>query len=230
MFFLIPFLSPVCWAQKSNLKSESLFNSPIEKVSASPVLKHIAAALASDQAIRSHFKQSKHIKSLSKPLISEGILTFFPKAGLIWHQQKPYAITYAISPKHLTVIDSSQPEDERVKISKASKNPMFSSVAKLFMGLGQNNIERLNKKFKIYAQKEETTWKLGLIPRKKMIKKALHSIEINGARFVERIELSHPGGDQTQLLLFDSKKMASQALTKELLLLSGEKDKIKTMY
>src|SRR5690606_6639285 len=91
-FLIISYLmlGNFCWqlllAEENNVE---LFNSPVTSPDSMEQFKKIAEKLKEHKIIRAVFKQTKVIKALKRPLLSEGLFLIATEKGLYFETTKP---------------------------------------------------------------------------------------------------------------------------------------------
>lgn len=148
------------------------------------------------ETVRGQFMQSRQLKVLKKPLISQGQFIFDQTQGLIWQQITPFESRLILKNKQLIQIDS----QGRVQVSKADTSINAAAMADLLPNLVRamlgGDISGLSKNFELHflnterlsperpsAQKlslENGQWQLGLTPKDPLMKKAIANMVLEG--------------------------------------------------
>lgn len=133
------------------------------------------------ETVRGHFVQSRQLKVLKKPLISQGQFIFDKEQGLIWQQIKPFESLLILKDKQLIQRDS----QGRVQVSKADASASAAAMGDLLPSLVRamlgGDISGLSENFELHfliTDKLNTEklspdgqWQLGLTPIDPLMKK-----------------------------------------------------------
>ncbi len=182
-FFLILFFSFFCHAE-----NRTTVNIP----ESSPELNSILNNLHKSSILRSQFKQFRHLKILSKPIISEGKLNYFSGKGIIWEIEKPINSKIIISQNKITEINHNQ---------TVSSRPNNGGIYTLLDALFNGNSKVLSQNFTISYQGSAKNWHLELTPKSAPMNKIFNTIEIQGKKHINRITLNDVNSDSTIITL-----------------------------
>ncbi|MBU1391670.1 MAG: outer membrane lipoprotein carrier protein LolA [Gammaproteobacteria bacterium] len=161
------------------------------------------------ETVRGNFVQSRQLKVLKKPLISQGQFIFDKEQGLIWQQIKPFESLLILKDKQLIQRDS----QGRVQVSKADASASAAAMGDLLpslvramlggdiSGLSENfelhflNSDKLNTA-KLSPEKLSTEnlspdgqWQLGLTPKDPLMKKAIANMVLEGSDTLQSLVL-----------------------------------------
>ncbi|MDT3273688.1 outer membrane lipoprotein carrier protein LolA [Shewanella sp. SP2S2-4] len=161
------------------------------------------------ETVRGHFVQSRQLKVLKKPLISQGQFIFDQTQGLIWQQIKPFESLLILKDKQLIQRDS----QGRVQVSKADASASAAAMGDLLpslvramlggdiSGLSENfelhflNSDKLNTE-KLSPEKlspenlsPNSQWQLGLTPKDPLMKKAITNMVLEGGDTLQSLVL-----------------------------------------
>ncbi len=184
LFFIsILFLSFFCYAESSNTVNLSEPDSELNT---------ILKKLQKNSVLRSQFKQSRHLKILSRPIISEGQLNYFSGTGIIWDIRKPIQSKIIISQNKITEIDANH---------KITRRPNPGGIYTLLDALFNGNSQILKQNFDIKHDLSTENWRLELTPKSSPLNKAFKTIEIQGQQQIKRITLNDINSDSTVITL-----------------------------
>lgn len=151
------------------------------------------------ETVRGQFVQSRQLKVLKKPLISQGQFIFDQTQGLIWQQIKPFESLLILKDKQLIQRDS----QGRVQISKADTSASAAVMGDLLPSLVRamlgGDISGLSENFelhflgterlKIESLSPDGQWKLGLTPKDPLMKKAIANMVLEGSDVLQSLVL-----------------------------------------
>ncbi|WP_338726027.1 outer membrane lipoprotein carrier protein LolA [Shewanella baltica] len=151
------------------------------------------------ETVRGHFLQSRQLKVLKKPLISQGQFIFDKEQGLIWQQIKPFESLLILKDKQLIQRDS----QGRVQISKADTSASAAAMGDLLPSLVRamlgGDISGLSENFELHfliTDKLNTEklspdgqWQLGLTPKDPLMKKAIANMVLEGSDVLQSLVL-----------------------------------------
>lgn len=151
------------------------------------------------ETVRGQFVQSRQLKVLKKPLISQGQFIFDKEQGLIWQQIKPFESLLILKDKQLIQRDS----QGRVQVSKADANASAAAMGDLLPSLVRamlgGDISGLSENFELHfliADRLKTEslstdgqWQLGLTPKDPLMKKAIANMVLEGSDVLQSLVL-----------------------------------------
>ncbi|MCS6231011.1 outer membrane lipoprotein carrier protein LolA [Shewanella baltica] len=146
------------------------------------------------ETVRGHFVQSRQLKVLKKPLISQGQFIFDQTQGLIWQQIKPFESLLILKDKQLIQRDS----QGRVQISKADASASAAVMGDLLPSLVRamlgGNISGLSENFELHFLNTDRLspdgqWQLGLTPKDPLMKKAIANMVLEGSDVLQSLVL-----------------------------------------
>ena len=164
---------------------------------ASPLLWAFSAAelaqtLQKPANVQGAFTQQRYLKSLTKPMTTNGQFVLIPKRGLLWHMQKPFENRLRVRADGIMQWNGKswvQPNQSKM----SGQNRQIS----LFLDLLGGNTQGLEKQFDLQLSGSPQKWTLRLNPKTALMKQIFNHIEISGDSVVRRIELSEKQGDRT---------------------------------
>lgn len=152
------------------------------------------------------FVQQKNVSYISKPLITTGRLEFALGSGLIWEVDKPLWVKTLIT--EAGVFKSTKYQNKQ-KV----KDVQIKLIAEIMTELLTANLDKIESHFKITSAEENQTgtWKIDLVPKKMMMKKALKQITLKGdltetkndVENINEIVITDKSGNLTQIKLTD---------------------------
>lgn len=151
------------------------------------------------KTVRGQFVQSRQLKVLKKPLISQGQFIFDQTQGLIWQQIKPFESLLILKDKQLIQRDS----QGRVQVSKADASASAAAMGDLLPSLVRamlgGDISGLSENFelhflitdrlKIEGLSTDGQWQLGLTPKDPLMKKAIANMVLEGSDVLQSLVL-----------------------------------------
>ncbi|MGL5026406.1 MAG: outer membrane lipoprotein carrier protein LolA [Shewanella oncorhynchi] len=156
------------------------------------------------ETVRGQFVQSRQLKVLKKPLISQGQFIFDKEQGLIWQQIKPFESLLILKDKQLIQRDS----QGRVQVSKADASASAAAMGDLLPSLVRamlgGDISGLSENFELHfliTDKLNTEklspeklspdgqWQLGLTPKDPLMKKAIANMVLEGSDVLQSLVL-----------------------------------------
>lgn len=184
---------------------QQLFNQPADKAQ----LVALSQKLNLGETVRGHFVQSRQLKVLKKPLISQGLFIFDKEQGLIWQQIKPFESLLILKDKQLIQRDS----QGRVQVSKADASASAAAMGDLLPSLVRamlgGDISGLSENFELHflsTDKLNTEklspeslspkslgtdgqWQLSLTPKDPLMKKAIANMVLEGGDTLQSLVL-----------------------------------------
>jgi hypothetical protein len=146
------------------------------------------------ETVRGQFVQSRQLKVLKKPLISQGQFIFDQTQGLIWQQIKPFESLLILKDKQLIQRDS----QGRVQVSKADASASAAAMGDLLPSLVRamlgGDISGLSENFELHFLITESLntdgqWQLGLTPKDPLMKKAIANMVLEGGDTLQSLVL-----------------------------------------
>ena len=164
---------------------------------ASPLLWAFSAAelaqtLQKPANVQGAFTQQRYLKSLAKPMTTNGQFVLIPKRGLLWHMQKPFENRLRVRADGIM-----QWNGKSWVAANPSKMNGQSQQIRLFLDLLGGNTKGLEKQFDLQLSGSQQKWTLRLNPKTALMKQIFNHIEISGDSVVRRIELNEKQGDRT---------------------------------
>ena len=152
----------------------------------------LAQTLQKPANVQGAFTQQRYLKSLSKPMTTNGQFVLIPKRGLLWHMQKPFENRLRVRADGIM-----QWNGKSWVAANQSKINGQSQQIRLFLDLLGGNTQGLEKQFDLQLSGSQQKWTLRLNPKTALMKQIFNHIEISGDSVVRRIELNEKQGDRT---------------------------------
>lgn len=152
----------------------------------------LAQTLQKPANVQGAFTQQRYLKSLSKPMTTNGQFVLIPKRGLLWHMQKPFENRLRVRADGIM-----QWNGKSWVAANQSKMNGQSQQIRLFLDLLGGNTQGLEKQFDLQLSGSQQKWTLRLNPKTALMKQIFNHIEISGDNVVRRIELNEKQGDRT---------------------------------
>lgn len=148
--------------------------------------------LAEPAVVKGPFIQEKHLRALPQPLLSKGQFVLARDLGLLWLLQTPIKQDYRLDAQGIARRDAGGWQRLPGKSAGAEQNRLFFAVL-------QGDSSGLQRDFELNLQGDARHWQLRLTPRSLLLKQVFQHIDIDGGRFVERIQMLETQGDRTVL-------------------------------
>ncbi|MEJ6521490.1 outer membrane lipoprotein carrier protein LolA [Shewanella bicestrii] len=181
----------------SNLTSSSQYQTLFAQGADNAALLALSQKLNLGETVRGHFVQSRQLKVLKKPLVSQGQFVFDKAQGLIWQQLSPFESLLILKDKQLIQKDS----QGRVQISQADASASAAAMGDLLPSLVNamlgGDISGLSANFELHFLAQEplaqdkspqessssssANWQLGLTPKDPLMKKAIAHMVLEGS-------------------------------------------------
>ncbi|ROL77287.1 outer membrane lipoprotein carrier protein LolA [Pseudomonas vranovensis] len=155
-------------------------------------LDDLSKQLGEPAVIKGPFIQEKHLRALPQPLVSKGQFVLARDHGLLWLLQTPLKQDYRLNAQGIARRDPSGWQMLPGKSAGAEQNRLFFAVL-------QGDSSGLQRDFELSLQGDARHWQLRLTPRSLLLKQVFRQIDIEGGRYVERIQLLETQGDSTVL-------------------------------
>ncbi len=152
----------------------------------------LIALLQKSQNIQGGFTQQRFLKSLSKPIVSQGKFVLLANKGLLWQMQQPFAVDLRVKKDGIMQWNGSQ----WVANNKLGQSEQIN----LFLGLLSGDISALSAQFDLQLSGSSQQWRLTLTPSSLLMKQIFNHIIIKGDGLVREIELDEKQGDRTLIL------------------------------
>ncbi|KEA53868.1 membrane protein [Mangrovibacter sp. MFB070] len=181
---------------------------------------HFACAITLDElqqrftqtpVIRAHFQQTRTIKDMPQPLLSQGDMLIARDQGLLWDQKSPFSMLLMLNNTRMVQIINGQPP----QVVTAENNPQMFQFNHLLRALFQADRSVLEQNFRLdFQDKGQGRWSLRLQPITTPLDKIFTSIDLAGQTWLDSIQLYDKQGDQTRIVLSDH-RLTPATLTDE---------------
>lgn len=148
-------------------------------------LTDIAALKTKAPITQGSFQQTKQLKVLRKPLLSNGEFTYDQSKGVIWKTLKPM--------KSLLLVNGSK------LLTGQAQQAVPAAFGKVFTALLGNNIEQLQEGFEASALGPAARWRVQLIPKDAFLKKIISKMTLLGDTELRSLEIIEASGNSTQI-------------------------------
>ncbi len=182
--------------EDKTLNTHFVFNHPLSKNQSKLDFQSISDQLQKQDVFRSDFKQSKSIKALMRPLVSQGKIVFSKDMGVFWKINSPLKSELVLKPEAILYKVGGSTKFETIT---AKERPMISKFSKLFLSIIGSNAKALEKHFKLFFSGNREQWTLGLIPRKMVMKRIIECAVIEGTITIEKITFTDKNTDTTEI-------------------------------
>lgn len=137
------------------------------------------------------FRQLRHVPSLSKPLLSAGVMAA-SDSSLVWQVCNPFDIRTVIDADGVTQSVEGEPA---TAVGPDMLQDMIRqiSIADIFRG----RFDQLENVFDIDPARplaSDGNWKVALTPRAEAVSSIVSRIDVEGCRTVDRIRISYRSG------------------------------------
>ncbi|OOF54929.1 LolA family protein [Rodentibacter genomosp. 2] len=151
----------------------------------------LISQLQKPQSVQGDFVQERHLKALSRPIITEGEFTLVANKGLLWQMEKPFPIQLRVTEKGIMQWNGKQWINNG-KLGQAEQ-------IRLFLGLLSGDVNGLKTQFKLALSGTTKQWKATLTPDSLLMKQIFNQIIIQGDEVVKMIQLDETQGDRTDI-------------------------------
>lgn len=150
-------------------------------------LKTAMSALSRSERISGSFRQTRTVVKINRSFQSTGTFEISRTEGITWNIEKPFASKMRLTDSSVVQIDS----DGNQTIVSSKDNAVFDEISRTMRAVFHGDLSVLQKRFDIYfvQNKKRKSWQVGLIPREKMIRNAIRSIELQGSQDLEKVHL-----------------------------------------
>ncbi|PQZ62337.1 hypothetical protein CQ050_21715 [Achromobacter sp. MYb9] len=161
-------------------------------------LNDLQAQLRATPVVRGHFVQQKFLRSLPQPLTSRGDFTLAAGKGLLWLLRTPIAQDLRINANGISRRDESGAWQALPQQTGSGREN------RLFLSVLAGDTSGLQENFDLALTGQADAWQLLLTPRSALLRQIFDTIQINGGKLVDRIELRETQGDRSVLQMTDA--------------------------
>lgn len=151
----------------------------------------LTAQLQQPQTVQGQFVQQRFMKSLTKPMQTQGQFALKKQTGLFWHIQKPLDLQLRVRPQGIAQWDN------KAQTWRNSSQSGQTTQVKLFMAVLGGDMRELEKQFNISVSGHAQKWTMQLSPKTAVMKQVFQNITIQGGQLVQQVELREKQGDRT---------------------------------
>jgi len=173
-------------------------------------LTDIEQKLTTHKLLRGQFIQTKTMQMFNQPLLSTGHFLLDQQQGLIWAQVRPFPVSLVLVKGKL----SQQFAGQLAEVILAKDNPMVFYFSHLFLSLFKGDVAALTEQFTIIVSEKKHNWQLLLTPKSAPLNKIFANITIQGAEFIEQLQLTELNGD-ISLIEFKKQQTSPAQLSDE---------------
>lgn len=139
-----------------------------------------------------NFEQTQKIKLLSTPLVSNGHFALSKNKGLEWYQEKPFHSRLIVTATQI----EQQLEHSPPTIITKEQQPIVFSFSNLFLSVFNGDTKNITSYFNIYFAGNIDQWTISLEPSATPLNKAITSIEMSGAKYINSITINQAQNNQ----------------------------------
>ena len=158
---------------------------PVTQSYATELLADITSRLLKAPISQGNFQQEKHLKILSRPLMSSGLFTYDQSKGVIWKTLAPVP--------SLLLVNESQ------LISGQGEQNVPVAFGKVFKAMLGGDLNELTEGFLITGENIKSTWHLQLTPKDEFLQKIINTITLSGDIELRTLELQEVTGNYTRI-------------------------------
>lgn len=141
------------------------------------------------------FREERHLRQLTVPLVSEGTLSYVPPARLEKHVLRPEEERLVIDGDNLTVERKS---DGRILRARVSDHPALSGFIVALRALFAGDGATLERAYAVQLSGDEGNWLLILTPKDAVVREKVQVVRIRGiGNRAADIEVLEASGDRT---------------------------------
>ncbi len=167
-------------------------------------LNDLQSQLQKPQNIQGDFNQQRYLKSMNKPIASQGQFVLVPKSGLLWQMKKPFVDTMRVRKSGIEQLNAQGQWMASKQSASAQKNQV-----KLFLDLLAGQTSGLESQFNLRLTGAANKWQMQLQPKTALMKQIFTKIDIQGDSVVKKITLYETQGDRTEITFSNMKVNAS---------------------
>jgi outer membrane lipoprotein-sorting protein len=163
-------------------------------------LNDLQSQLQKPQNIQGDFNQQRYLKSMNKPIASQGHFVLVPKSGLLWQMKKPFVDTMRVRKSGIEQLNAQGQWMASKQSASAQKNQV-----KLFLDLLAGQTSGLEGQFNLRLTGAAHKWQMQLQPKTALMKQIFTKIDIQGDSVVKKITLYETQGDRTEITFSNMK-------------------------
>jgi hypothetical protein len=177
-------------------KYDEVFQHKIDEQSVTQ-LTIISDNLKTKSILKAQFTQKKHIKVLSRPLISKGTMIFAQKHGLYWQLEFPFHSKTV----YLKSGIFQWKQGKRVTGNKGNKHSTIKGITGSFITLFSGKLSAIKKQYRIFFTHRSNRWYLGLMPKSTPLSTVIEKLVLSGQTHsdFDTLVIYDTGGDSTEI-------------------------------
>ncbi|HYG05267.1 MAG TPA: outer membrane lipoprotein carrier protein LolA [Stenotrophomonas sp.] len=170
-----------------------------------PELAQVQQRVARPALLRADFVQEKQVAGFRNPLRSQGQFVLAQQRGVIWRTLKPFASDVVLTRDRIL----SRQADGSVQVEvDGRQQPALRAINAMMFALMSGDVQAMSTSFQVRAELlPDNAWRLHLTPRSPMLAKAFASLQLEGDRYVRKVEIEEANHDRTRLS-FDNFRLA----------------------
>ena len=168
------------------------------------LLEDVVSTLHHPNVLRAKFTQSKKLRVLKQPLLSNGRMIYSARRGIVWIVEKPYEVKRLITPSgDIKNIPDALSNDQT---SQPLSTPFTQEISKIFLSTFAGDLLILLENFEIVnidlKKNSSQKWTVRLKP-KKTLARFIRSLSLRGGTFIAHIRIVEINGDATSIKFND---------------------------
>ena len=177
--------------------AESVFDHPAEAKNVAGLVGAAAGRFIAAQVIRGEFVQKRYLSELPRPMRSSGDFVVARGIGIEWHTRAPFDSAVVLS----TAGIATRSDGVDGTVNSTQLQPALGIVVRVFSALFALDMQALSKDFKIFAERRDARWKIGLKPRHRILAGVFRNVVVEGSTHIERVTLTDVRGDRTEIAM-----------------------------
>lgn len=185
---------------KYSLRLLAAFFLTISSLAHAVSLDDLQQRFSQQPVLRAEFEQQRTISGMSQPLNSSGNLLIAQTHGLLWNQTKPFALKLMMNESRMVQSMAGQPP----QVVTAQTNPQMFQFNSLLTALFHADRKVLEQNFTVsFRDLGNDSWQLVLRPKTTPLDKLFRQITLEGAQFLNSIQIDDMQGDNTRIRFFN---------------------------
>ena len=185
---------------KYSLRLLAAFFMTISSLTHAVSLDDLQQRFSQQPVLRAEFEQQRTISGISQPLNSSGNLLIAQTHGLLWNQTKPFALKLMMNESRMVQSMAGQPP----QVVTAQTNPQMFQFNSLLTALFHADRKVLEQNFTVsFRDLGNDSWQLVLRPKTTPLDKLFRQITLEGAQFLNTIQIDDMQGDNTRIRFFN---------------------------
>lgn len=146
--------------------------------------------LNDDQILRGRFHQLHQLRNPDPPIRSEGRFLIAPKLGVIFSVEKPFPMTFVITPLGMVQTVGGMPF---LRLT-AKESSFIASIPSLLIAAISNKWKNLEDRFTMAQDGSSDYWRVNLTPKTQDRRVPFKNIMASGGKFIEQAEVQRLDG------------------------------------